>query len=148
MCILNAYTKECITNIDISAHIANLTTFVFASHCNVFQTQQGLPGTKELSGELGIRTPQADSELGLSVVPLAPLVPLVWSLRAWLALPSTVSLAHSDHQAWLCDSVRPVSPQVQGCPLHFSESCRCHVLRVEIVVLLAKDAIEPVLPAV
>ncbi len=42
-----------------------------------------------------------------------------------VSAPQSVSLAHSDHQARLCDSVRPASRQVQRCPLHFSESCRC-----------------------
>ncbi len=41
-----------------------------------------------------------------------------------VSAPQSVSLADSDHQARLCDSVRPASPQVQGCPFHFSESCR------------------------
>ncbi len=54
-----------------------------------------------------------------------PLVPLARSLGAWLALPRSVSVAPADHQTRLRDSVRPASPQVQGCPLHFSESCRC-----------------------
>ncbi len=102
---------------------------------------------KELSGELGIRTPQADSELGLSVVPLAPLVPLVWSLRAWLALPSP--------SRWLIRTIRlGYAIQFARCPpkfrgVHFTsvKAVDAHVLRVEIVVLLAKDAIEPVLPA-
>ncbi len=42
-----------------------------------------------------------------------------------ISAPRSVSVAPADHQTQLCDSVRPASPQVQGCPLHFSESCRC-----------------------
>lgn len=42
--------------------------------------------------------------------------------------PQFVSLAPSDHQTQLCDSVRPASFQVQGRPLHFSEGCRCPCL--------------------
>ncbi len=42
--------------------------------------------------------------------------------------PQSISLAHSDHQARLCDSVRPVSPKVQRCPLRVSESCKCPYL--------------------
>ncbi len=56
--------------------------------------------------------------------PVVPLVPLVRSLRAWLALPSP--------SRWLIRTIRlgyaiqfaRRPPQVQGCPLHFSESCR------------------------
>ncbi|XDV29341.1 hypothetical protein PO909_032478 [Leuciscus waleckii] len=48
-----------------------------------------------------------------------------------------VSLAHPYYQTWLCDSVRPVSPSLQG----------RSVLRAEIAILLTKDAIEPVPPA-
>ncbi len=44
--------------------------------------------------------------------------------RSLVSAPS-VSVAPADHQTRLRDSVRPASPQVQGCPLHFSESCRC-----------------------
>ncbi len=56
--------------------------------------------------------------------PVVPLVPLVRSLQAWLALPSP--------SRWLIRTIRlgyaiqfaRRPPQVQGCPLHFSESCR------------------------
>ncbi len=53
-----------------------------------------------------------------------PLGPTCAVSASLVSAPQSVSLAHSDHQARLCDSVRPASPQVQGCPLHFSESCR------------------------
>ncbi len=83
-------------------------------------------------------TPTAGSVCG-------PLVPLAWGPRAWLALPRSISVAPADHQTRLRDSVRPASPQVQGCPLHFSESL------FDALVLCAKsqscwwkDAIEPV----
>ncbi len=56
---------------------------------------------------------------------LAPLVPLARSSRSLVSAPRSVSVAPADHQTRLRDSVRPASPQVQGCPLHFSESCRC-----------------------
>ncbi len=55
---------------------------------------------------------------------LRPLGPTCAVSASLVSAPQSVSLAHSDHQARLCDSVRPASPQVQGCPLHFSESCR------------------------
>ncbi len=45
--------------------------------------------------------------------------------RSLVSAPRSVSVAPADHQTRLHDSVRPASPQVQGCPLHFSESCRC-----------------------
>ncbi len=45
--------------------------------------------------------------------------------RSLVSAPRSVSVAPADHQTRLRDSVRPASPQVQGCPLHFSESCRC-----------------------
>ncbi len=61
--------------------------------------------------------------------------------------PQSVSVAHTDHQTRLCDSVRPASPQVQGHPVHFSQGRDAPVLRAEIAVLLAKDAIEPGPPA-
>ncbi len=45
--------------------------------------------------------------------------------RSLVSAPRSVSVGPADHQTRLRDSVRPASPQVQGCPLHFSESCRC-----------------------
>ncbi len=45
--------------------------------------------------------------------------------RSLVSAPRSVSVAPADHQTRLHHSVRPASPQVQGCPLHFSESCRC-----------------------
>ncbi len=79
--------------------------------------------------------------------PVVPLVPLVRSLRAWLALPSpshwlirTIRLGYAIQFAR-----RP--PKFRG--IHFTsvKAVDAHVLRAEIVVLLAKDAIEPVPPA-
>ncbi len=42
--------------------------------------------------------------------------------------PQSVSVAPTDHQTQLCDSVRPASPQVQGHPVHFSQTRRCSCL--------------------
>ncbi len=80
------------------------------------------------TGRLPKRAPRAASlrstslpHCGYAGGPLGPTCAVSASL---VSAPQSVSLAHSDHQARLCDSVRPASPQVQGCPLHFSESCR------------------------
>ncbi len=40
--------------------------------------------------------------------------------RSLASAPQSVSVAPTDHQTRLCDSVRPASPQVQGHPVHFS----------------------------
>ncbi len=74
--------------------------------------------------------------------PVVPLVPLVRSLRAWLALPSP--------SRWLIRTIRlgyaiqfaPRPPKFRG--VHFTsvKAVDTHVLRAEIAVLLAKDAIE------
>ncbi len=69
-----------------------------------------------------------------------PCVPLAWSLGAWLVLQS-VSVAQ------LCDSVRPLSPKFRGIWFTSVKAVDAPVLRAEIAVLLAKDAIEPVPPA-
>ncbi len=42
--------------------------------------------------------------------------------------PQSVSVAPTDHQTRLCDSVRPASPQVQEHPVHFSQGRRCSCL--------------------
>ncbi len=80
------------------------------------------------TGRLPKRAPRAASlrstslpHCGYADGPLGPTCAVSASL---VSAPQSISLAHSDHQARLCDSVRPASPQVQGCPLHFSESCR------------------------
>ncbi len=80
------------------------------------------------TGCLPKRAPRAASlrstslpHCGYAGGPLGPTCAVSASL---VSAPQSVSLAHSDHQARLCNSVRPASPQVQGCPLHFSESCR------------------------
>ncbi len=70
-------------------------------------------------------------------------------VRRWSRLYGTcpaISLAPKDHLTRLCDSVRPVSSQVQGHP-HSSEGSRCPCLVRGITVLLAKDVMEPVPPA-
>ncbi len=73
------------------------------------------------------------------------LVPLVRCLGAG-SCPA-VLLAPVDHLTRICDSVRPVSSQVQGHPPHSSEGSRCPCLVRGITVLLAKDVMEPVPPA-
>ncbi len=73
------------------------------------------------------------------------MVPLVRCLGAG-SCPA-VSLAPEDHLTRLCDSVRPVSSQVQGHPPHSSEGSRCPWLVRGISVLLAKDVMVPVPPA-
>ncbi len=44
------------------------------------------------------------------------------------SLASVLPMAPTDHQTRLCDSVRPASPQVQGHPVHFSQTRRCSCL--------------------
>ncbi len=73
------------------------------------------------------------------------MVPLVRCLGAG-SCPA-VSLAPEDHLTRLCDSVCPVSSQVQGHPPHSSEGSRCPWLVRGISVLLAKDVMVPVPPA-
>ncbi len=73
------------------------------------------------------------------------MVPLVRCLGAG-SCPA-VSLAPEDHLTRLCDSIRPVSSQVQGHPPHSSEGSRCPWLVRGISVLLAKDVMVPVPPA-
>ncbi len=62
--------------------------------------------------------------------------------RSLVSAPRSVSVAPADHQTRLLDSVRPASPQVQGCPLTSVKAVDAPVLCAEIAVLLAKDAIE------
>ncbi len=79
--------------------------------------------------------------------PVVPLVPRVRFLRAWLALPSP--------SRWLIRTIRlgyviqfaRRPPRFRG--VHFTsvKAVDTHVLRAEIAVLLAKDAIELVPPA-
>ncbi len=79
--------------------------------------------------------------------PVVPLVPLVRSLRAWLALTSP--------SRWLIRTIRlgyaiqfaRRPPKFRG--VHFTsvKAVDTHVLRAEIAVLLAKDAIKLVPPA-
>ncbi len=81
------------------------------------------------------------------VTSLIPLVLLVQCLGAWLALPSP--------SRWLVRTIRlgyaiqfvPRPPKFRG--IHFTpvRSSDAPVLREEIEVLLAKDAVEPVPPA-
>ncbi len=48
--------------------------------------------------------------------------------RSLASAPQSISVAPTDHQTRLCDSVRPASPQVQGHPVHFSQTRRCSCL--------------------
>ncbi len=48
--------------------------------------------------------------------------------RSLASAPQSVSVAPTDHQTRLCDSLRPASPQVQGHPVHFSQTRRCSCL--------------------
>ncbi len=48
--------------------------------------------------------------------------------RSLASAPQSVSVAPTDHQTRLCDSVRPASPQVQGHPVLFSQGHRCSCL--------------------
>ncbi len=94
--------------------------------------------------EQGPCVPPCCPTAGTSVVPL---VPLVWFLGAWLALPSP--------SRWLRQTIRlgyaiqfaRRPPKFRG--VHFTsvKAVDAPVLRAEIAVLLAKDAMEPVPPA-
>ncbi len=68
---------------------------------------------------------------------VTPLVPLVRSLWAWLELPRP--------SRWLLRTIRP--PKFRGIRFTSVLSKDAPVLRAEVTVLLAKDAIEPVPPA-
>ncbi len=78
---------------------------------------------------------------------MTPLVLLAWSLGAWLALPSP--------SRWLLQSIRlgyaiqfaRRPPKFRGIRFTSVKAADAPVLRAEIAVLLAKDAIEPVPPA-
>ncbi len=48
--------------------------------------------------------------------------------RSLASAPQSVSVAPTDHQTRLCDSVRLAFPQVQGHPVHFSQTRRCSCL--------------------
>ncbi len=48
--------------------------------------------------------------------------------RSLASAPQSISVAPTDHQTRLCDSVHPASPQVQGHPVHFSQGRRCSCL--------------------
>ncbi len=61
--------------------------------------------------------------------------------------PQAVSLAPEDYQTRLSDSVHPASPKCRGIQFTSVLSKDAPVLRAEVAVLLAKDAIEPVPPA-
>ncbi len=71
-----------------------------------------------------------------------------WSRLYGAGSCPAISLAPKDHLTRLCDSVHPASSQVQGHPPHSSEGSRCPCLVRGITVLLAKDVMEPVPPAI
>ncbi len=78
---------------------------------------------------------------------VTPLVPLAWSLGAWLALPSP--------SRWLLRTIRlgyaiqfaRRPPKFRGIRFTSVKAADAPVLCAEIAVLLVKDAIEPVPPA-
>ncbi len=81
---------------------------------------------------------------GTSVVSLVP----PFSVTGGLVRASqTVSLAHNNHQTWLCDSVCPASSQVQGHSGHYCAKPGDPRLVGGDRGPPAKDAIEPVHPA-
>ncbi len=59
--------------------------------------------------------------------------------RSLASAPQSVSVAPTDHQTRLCDSVRPASPQVQGHPVHFSPSSRYEVGVVQPLLHCAQE---------
>ncbi len=67
-----------------------------------------------------------------------------WSLTS---SSKSVSVAPAEHQTQLWDSVRSASPKFRGIRFTSVKAVNAPVLRAEIAVLLAKDAIEPVPPA-
>ncbi len=79
--------------------------------------------------------------------PVVPLVPLVRSLRAWLALPSPSRWLIRTFRLGYAIQFARRPPKFRG--VHFTsvKAVDTHVLRAEIAVLLAKDAIELVPPA-
>ncbi len=48
--------------------------------------------------------------------------------RSLASAPQSISVAPTDHQTRLYDSVRPASHQVQGHPVHFSQGRQCSCL--------------------
>ncbi len=124
--------------INRTTHAPSARTRVSVAHTlTLFRTGIETP-------EQGPCVPPRCPTAGTSVVPL---VPLVQFLGAWLALPSpscwlrrTIRLGYAIQFAW-----RP--PKFRG--IHFTsvKAVDAPVLRAEIAVLLAKDAIEPVPPA-
>ncbi len=124
--------------INRTTHAPSAKTQVSVAHnLTLFRTGIETP-------EQGPCVPPRCPTAGTSVVPL---VPLVQFLGAWLALPSpscwlrrTIRLGYAIQFAR-----RP--PKFRG--IHFTsvKAVDAPVLRAEIAVLLAKDAIEPVPPA-
>ncbi len=85
---------------------------------------------------------------------VTPLVPLARSLGAWLALPSpsrwllrTIRLGYAIQFAGYAIQFARRPPKFRGIWFTSVKAADAPVLRAEIAVLLAKDAIEPVPPA-
>ncbi len=71
----------------------------------------------------------------------------LYGLWGMASAPQAVSLGSENHQTRLRDSVRPASSKFRGVQFTSVLNKDAPVLRAEIAVLLAKDAIEPVPPA-
>ncbi len=105
---------------------------------------QGVTRWAVISLKPGPCVPTHCPSAGTSVVPL---VPLAQSLGAWLAVPSpprwllqTISLGYGIQFA-------RCFPRFRGIRFTSIKAADAPVLRAEIAVLLAKDAIEPIPPA-
>ncbi len=86
------------------------------------------------------RCPTAGTSVG-------SLVPLVWFLGAWLALPNPSRwLLHTIRLGYAIQFARQ-PPKYRGVHFTSGKEADAPILRAEIAVLLAKDAIEPVPPA-
>ncbi len=124
--------------INRTTHAPSARTQVSVAHTlTLFRTGIETP-------EQGPCVPPRCPTAGTSVVPL---VPLVQFLGAWLALPSpSCWLRWTIRLGYAIQFVRR-PPKFRG--IHFTsvKAVDAPVLRAEIAVLLAKDAIEPVPPA-
>ncbi len=107
-------------------------------------TQTPPPAIQARPSQAPGRVPVFHIPTGMSVTPL---VPLARSLGAWLALPSS--------SRWLLRTIRlgyaiqfaRRPPKFRGIRFTSVKAADAPVLRAEIAVLLAEDAIEPVPPA-
>ncbi len=103
------------------------------------------------TGRLPKRAPRAASLRSTSLphcgTPVVPLVPLVRVSASLVSAPQSVSLAHRTIRLGYAIQFARRPPRFRG--VHFTsvKAVDTHVLRAEIAVLLAKDAIELVPPA-